>query len=184
MRSQINRKKKNLISYNPNSFSSKLLETMEYLVGTTYIAFSRKSLIKKLQMDPSREGYKIFKALYNLERGDFIKKTEDDKYELTAKGVKRINFSKFFKLSFNKKVKDGFWRVIIFDIPESNKGKRELLRSKLKEFDFKMLQKSVFISPYVCEKEIAELCKILGLGDEVCIIVAKSLSGFEKKLKI
>ncbi|TSC91246.1 MAG: phenylacetic acid degradation operon negative regulatory protein [Parcubacteria group bacterium Gr01-1014_2] len=127
-------------------------------------------------MDPYWEGQRLFGALGNLEKGSFIKKVGSGSYKLTKKGIKRINFSKFFRLSLDKKEKDGLWRVVIFDIPEKQKVKRDLLRQKLKELDFKMIQKSVFVSPYICEKEILELCKILGLKKEVSILTTKTIN--------
>lgn len=166
-------KNREQIFHKPNSFTSQVLEFIEYMIGATYIAFSRKTLMKKLYMNPSYEGDKLLSALFSLERNEFIKKVDRDRFRLTQKGVKRINFSRFFRLSLDKNKKDGLWRVIIFDIPEKQKVKRELLRQKLKEFDFKMMQKSVFISPYVCEKEIKDLCEILNLRDEVKILLVK-----------
>ena len=176
MRSPVTNTKKDKVFHKPNSATSKLLEAIEFLIGFHYLAFSRKSLMIKLKMDPFWEGHKILSAFSNLERGNFIRKTGDEHYKLTKKGIKRINFSKFFRLSLNKKKKDGLWRVVIFDIPEKQKVKRELLRQKLKEFDFKMIQKSVFAAPYICEKEISELCKILDLKNEVSILTTKSIS--------
>lgn len=178
MRSPVtnSKRKGDKVFHNPNSMTSKLLEAVEFLVGLNYVAFSKRGLMAKLRMDPYWEGQTILNTLANLERGSFIKKTGDNSYKLTKKGIKRINFSKFFELSLDKKKKDGLWRVVIFDIPEKQKVKRELLRQKLKEFDFKMLQKSVFASPYICEKEISELCKILGLKKEVSILTTKTIS--------
>lgn len=174
---EINSKiKKEQIFHKLDSATSKLLEVIEFFVGLNYVAFSRKSLGAKLNMDPYWEGQKILGTLGNLVRGDFIKKVGDDNYKLTKKGIKRINFSKLFKLKLDKKKKDGFWRVVIFDIPEKQKIKRELLRQKLKELDFKMIQKSVFASPYICEKEISELCRILDLKSEVSIFTTKTIN--------
>lgn len=127
-------------------------------------------------MDPYWEGQKLLGTLANLERGNFIKKVGESTYKLTQKGIKRINFSKLFKLSLDKKKRDGFLRVVIFDIPEKDRMKRDLLRSKLREFEFKMIQKSVFISPYICEKEIKELCRILNLKKEVSIFITKTVN--------
>lgn len=167
--------KGNQILHKPDSMTSKLLEIIEFIVGFNYVAFSRKSLMTKLRMDPFWEGQKIFKSLYNLEKGNFIKRVGGNNYRVTNKGIKRINYSKFFRLALSKKKKDEFLRVVVFDIPEKQKVKRELLRRKLKEFDFQMIQKSVFVSEYVCEKELLELCKILNLRKEVQIILAKNI---------
>lgn len=177
MRSPVtNNKKKDKFFHKPDSATSKLLKVIEFLIGFNYVAFSRKSLGAKLMMDPYWEGQKILNALGNLERGNFIKKIGNENYKLTKKGIKRVNFSKFFKLSLDKKKKDGLWRVVIFDISEKQKVKRDLLRQKLKELEFKMIQKSVFMSPYICEKEIFELRELLDLKDEVSILIVKSIS--------
>lgn len=48
---------------------------------------------------------------------------------------------------------DKKWRIIIFDIPEKIKKKREALRLRLKNIGFFELQKSVFICPFECKKE-------------------------------
>jgi len=170
------KKKRDQFFHKLDSATSKLLEIIEVLVGFHYIAFSKKSLGAKLRMDPYWEGQKILNTLANLERGNYIKKTVDNNYKLTKKGIKRINFSKLFKLSLDKNKKDGLWRVVIFDIPEKQRVKRDLLRQKLKDFDFKMIQKSVFVSPYICEKEIKELCKILDLKSGVSILTAKTIN--------
>lgn len=59
---------------------------------------------------------------------------------------------------------DGKWRVIIFDIPESLRIKREAFRGKLKELGFYPLQKSVWVYPYPCQKEIELLREFFGLS--------------------
>lgn len=46
--------------------------------------------------------------------------------------------------------------VIIFDIPEDNRSKRDRLRDMLQMLDFKYLQKSVWIGPSPLPKEFIE----------------------------
>lgn len=48
---------------------------------------------------------------------------------------------------------DGKWRMVIFDIPEKRKGDRDTLRRLLVQFGFKMLQASVWASPYAVPQE-------------------------------
>lgn len=181
------KKSSNNFSFKPNSFSSRLLEAIEFIVGLHYTAFTRKSLGYKLRMDPQWEGHKIIRTLLSLERGKFIERVDRDKYKLTKKGMRRIQWQKLSKIALNSRKKDGLFRVLIFDIEETEKLKRELLRKKLKEFGFRMIQRSVFVSPYACEDGVKELCSILGLDKEVTILLAKSLNknlgGLEKWYK-
>ncbi|MFN3302053.1 MAG: CRISPR-associated endonuclease Cas2, partial [Patescibacteria group bacterium] len=72
---------------------------------------------------------------------------------LTPKGEELILKSKD-KFREYKKRKDGKWVMVIFDIPEKKKRKRELLREKMKFLGFKMLQKSIWISPLDVINEI------------------------------
>lgn len=58
---------------------------------------------------------------------------------------------------------DGIWRLIIFDIPEKLKIKREAFRGKLKELGFYLLQKSIWAYPYLCEKEVKLLREFFNL---------------------
>jgi len=58
---------------------------------------------------------------------------------------------------------DRQWRIIIFDIPESSKHKRDLLRTLLKKNNFHKLQASVFIHPYPLNREAISYLKESGL---------------------
>ena len=58
---------------------------------------------------------------------------------------------------------DGKWRIIIFDIPEKIRGKRDLLRKELVAFGFAQLQRSVWAYPYPLPKEFIELWDSAGI---------------------
>lgn len=49
---------------------------------------------------------------------------------------------------------DKKWRLVIFDVPEEKKLARNAFQNKLKDLGFLQLQKSVYIYPFDCEKEI------------------------------
>lgn len=72
----------------------------------------------------------------------------------------------------NDKKWDGKWRIVIFDIWEKNKRKRDLLRQELIDFGFIKLQNSVWITPYDCEDYVNLLKTDLGVGKGVIYIVA------------
>ena len=56
---------------------------------------------------------------------------------------------------------DGKWRMILSDIPESKKKSREHLRYHLKRLGFIEFQKSVYLFPFECEKEMKYLIEYL-----------------------
>lgn len=71
---------------------------------------------------------------------------------------------------------DKKWRVVIFDIPDKFKRRaRDALREKLKKLGFCQLQKSVWVIPYPCQKEIQLLCELFNITPFVNIITAESI---------
>ena len=65
---------------------------------------------------------------------------------------------------------DGRWRIVIFDIPESHKRLRDSFRKKLKIWDFKILQHSVWISKQDITFKLRKLISELGLQNWVLVI--------------
>lgn len=70
---------------------------------------------------------------------------------------------------------DGKWRVVIFDIPEYLKDTRDILRARLKQIGMIELQKSVFIHPYPCEREVEFLTEYYEIRPHVRFITAESV---------
>lgn len=74
---------------------------------------------------------------------------------LSEKGKRKVLEFNIDNIKINKPLRwDKKWRVVFFDIPEKRRGERNVLREKLKELDFKEIQKSVFVHPYPCFDEI------------------------------
>lgn len=65
---------------------------------------------------------------------------------------------------------DGKWRVVVFDIPESKRLIRDILRSRLKLWGFKPWQKSVWASKKNVTNKLRNLVKELDITDWVLVI--------------
>lgn len=122
----------------------------------------------------------VLRSLRQLKKNRLIKIIEKNGQQilsLTEDGKKRV-------LSFdldNIKIKqpkkwDGYWRVIIFDIPESQKKGRDALNQKLKEMGFYGLQKSCFIYPFECYNEIEFVSEFFGVMQHIQFILAKKIT--------
>lgn len=74
-----------------------------------------------------------------------------------------------------KQAWDGKWRIIVFDIPESAKEKRNLLRTLLKRNNFKRLQNSVYINPYPLNREAIRYLKETKLTDFIRIFKVEEM---------
>ena len=71
-------------------------------------------------------------------------KRGDSSWRLSKKG--KHWFEKNRRLSLPKNPDpDGITRLVIFDIPERERGKRDAVRAELIEYNFQMLQRSVWI---------------------------------------
>jgi CRISPR-associated endonuclease Cas2 len=70
---------------------------------------------------------------------------------------------------------DKKWRIVLFDIPEKNKKARDVLRFHLKKMGFFEYQKSVFITPHNCEKEIEFISEFYRIKPFIRIIIATKL---------
>jgi DNA-binding transcriptional regulator PaaX len=105
-------------------------------------------------------GKNVSREIRNLKKSEFIRKitkTKDGNYqlELTKKGkAKAMEYYFLQKLEIKDKIWDGRWRMLIFDVPENLRKGRDALRWKIRKLGFRELQKSVFVIPYECKKEI------------------------------
>jgi phenylacetic acid degradation operon negative regulatory protein len=70
---------------------------------------------------------------------------------------------------------DGKWRIVLFDIPESKKKIRDILRFHLKKLGFFEFQKSVFVHPFECKSEIEFLIEFYQIRRHVRFIIAESI---------
>lgn len=166
------------------------MNVMAEIISEADIIFSRESLYKKLYQREREEDFDrryLNRSLKRFENQGVLKRIRDkgkDYYRLTDMGLKKLTdfrLDKNFKLIDQKW--DGCWRLVIFDIPEDKKAVREALRAKLRHFGFYPLQKSVFVYPYACEKEIGDLADFFELGDNIETLLVKSLGRKEKEVR-
>lgn len=102
-------------------------------------------------------------------QGWLKKKASQDKifFELTSKGrIKQM----VFKLRTAKRQRGKQSTIIMFDIPEEKRIYRNFLRRILKQMKFVMIQKSVFIAPYILPKEFYDLLEEMDLARFVKVI--------------
>lgn len=119
---------------------------------------------------------RFYHEMYRLRRAGFIKKYFDGKeeiIELLPKGGKQIQTY----LAHDMEIIppswwDRKWRLVIYDISDDKKNKREILRQKLENLGFLKLQESVYVYPFECLREIELLKNIYFLGPHVQYIVA------------
>lgn len=78
---------------------------------------------------------------------------------------------------------DHKWRLIMFDLPVNYSRQRMPFRAKLVDFGFRVYQKSVFIYPYECRKEVFAVAEMYGVREYVRYIVAEEIADMHKFAK-
>ena len=123
------------------------------------------------------------RSINHLKRRSLVSVAEKDGQQiltLSEEGKKRLLQFDLDKIVIKKPRKwDGYWRLVLFDIPEKKKPAREALRSKLKQLGFYQLQKSCFVYPFECKAEIDFVSELFEVSPYVNFILAKELEGRE-----
>ncbi|HOJ86458.1 MAG TPA: CRISPR-associated endonuclease Cas2 [Elusimicrobiales bacterium] len=115
----------------------------------------KASLSLPYELKDAREEV-ITAKIRQLYKNKLIQKNSKGRYVLTSRGKKYIEKYRFnnLKLDIQKKKFEGKWSIVFFDIPETKRKLRNLFRKQIKLLGFYEIQKSVFVIPCVCEKEI------------------------------
>jgi len=146
-----------------------------------------KKLLKELK-NIEVEKEKIQTTLLKLEKRQIINLTEkDEKVFVEIEGKNKsviLKYSIKSILDFKKKKKEwnGRWYMVFFDVPEIQRNKRNYLRIFLIKIGFYRYQKSVYIFPYECEKEIQLIKQIVEGGKYMKYIIADKIED-EKTIK-
>ncbi len=77
---------------------------------------------------------------------------------------------------------DGFWRIVIIDIPESRKSDRDAIRYILKKAQFVQIKSSVWISPFPMEHMMIGMKDDLGLHDELMVFVTDKMDADTERI--
>lgn len=161
------------------SASSETVDAAAAFLAAGYGASAKKLDYELLKRRKARteqeERQKFYKLLYKLEKDGLIEKTKRKKpiiLHLTLKGKKFLQSLSEKKaaalpdISYKTSNADKLI-IVVFDIPESEKRKREWLRSALKNMKFRFIQKSVWIGKVKIPEEFLLDLKKLNLIDFV-----------------
>ncbi len=141
--------------------------------------------VEELKDEDTKTSYALTRALKNLVDNGYaeIHASEHQNYaKITNQGKSRLN-SLALEASdaLVPQTWDGFWRIILLDLPENRKSERESLRYLLKKANFVCLKNSAWISPYPYEHLFMNIKKDLGLSTEMMVIVTQFIDEETKK---
>ena len=132
---------------------------------------------------------KINRVLQNLEKKEiiYLERKGEDVYvhlkDFFHPTILKYSIKAIFDLKKRDQKWQGKWYLVMFDVPEIQRNKRVYLRKFLKQIGFYPYQKSVYVFPYECEKEISLIKKIVEGGKYISYIIADKIEQ-EKAVKI
>lgn len=136
-----------------------ILESLvPYTEANLLLTFKPNKFFDELDKKSFRKRQTWRNAYSKARKNGLIKVDDEGVPKLTPKGQKSL---KRYKA---KKLGKGVELMIIFDIPEVERGKRQQLRLLLKELKFRQVQKSVWTSELDGRSHIESEAKYYGFG--------------------
>ena len=149
-------------------------------------AVSLPEITKQIDTDEcsNNSRYAVTRSIKGLRDAGLIEQIPSSQFaRLTKEGKKKIHS---LELDSDKNLVntswDGFWRIILLDLPENRKSERESLRYLLKKAGFVCLKNSAWISPFPFEHLFTNIKRDLGLTTEMMIIVTEFIDEESKKV--
>lgn len=142
-----------------------LLETMllaliPYSKQNLKLAFRPKQFFKDLESSKNYKISSIETTYYRAKRNGLIIE-DNNKVRLSQKAQERV------KTLNSTKLEGDVYLMIIFDIPEKFRSKRDRFRDYLKSLEFTQTQKSVWINKLDYRKQVIEAISELKLSPYV-----------------
>lgn len=154
-------------------FSKKIINILSGRPAVSTFELKDRILVDKNEqyaLNRSIKGLKDAGLIENIDSG------QNQYTKLTKEGKKKANSLKLEnENAIISNIWDGYWRIILLDIPEERKSEREALRYLLKKAGFVCLKNSVWISMYPFEHLFTNIKKDLDLSTELIIIVTNKI---------
>ena len=119
---------------------------------------------------PEKQKRNLKKIIYKL-KSDGLIEVSDKRLKLTVKGKNKLTdqASRLPDKNYERAKDDGF-KIIAFDIPEKQRGKRAWLRDVLMNLGFKMFQRSVWYGKAGIPKQFINDLRKMGILEHVDIL--------------
>jgi len=168
--------------YNKGEIAEIILKT---LLAVGFITFAiampnAVQIFKYFKPNNWKDRARIKESVSRLEKGGYIKNRggASETFTLTEKGREKAMRYAIEQMKIaSQKTWDKKWRLVMFDVPEEKKQARRAINFALKKLGCVQYQKSVFITPFPCEKEIDFVGECFGIREYIRIVVAGYVEG-------
>ena len=180
--SQSNKIESDMKKFKRNAITKIVLSTL-LAVGFITVALAAPNAVQIFKYFKPKNAYereRIKNSLTRLQRQGLIKQRDrmDGYFVLTAEGKAKAMRYRLEDTKIQKQKKwDRKWRLVMFDIPQEKQKARQAVNFALKKIGCVHYQKSVFITPFPCKKEIDFIGDTFGVREYIRIVVAENIEG-------
>lgn len=153
------------------------------LIGLPFFESSRiyRVSARKIKNELNAESIDISRKISYLKKMGYIEYFLEGKeafWEITKKGKDKFERYQILNPVISKPSKwDGKWRVVIFDVPNKNKTRRDGFRRKIVELGFEKVQESVYVYPFECALAVSNLAELYMISNNVLIMISEVIQG-------
>lgn len=126
-------------------------------------------------LDKQEREREIRRTLYYMKERGYLAGEYEHGLQLTDKARERLARIDAKLIATPQDVWDGWWRIIIYDIPNELQSARHALQNELRRYGCYILQRSVYITPFPCIDDIQTLAARCGADKYVTHFEAKNL---------
>lgn len=150
------------------------------IAGVIVIAATMPNAVQLFKYFKPKNAYeraRIKQSVNRLEKQGLIKRRGEG-FIITTSGIKKAAHFKIRSTRIaRQKIWDKKWRIVMFDIPEKKKTARRAVNHALKGLGCVQYQKSVFVTPFPCEKELDLVGDYFEIRKHIKLILADKIEG-------
>lgn len=165
-----------IVTYQP-TLGETAIAILDELATATLAAFYPHPYYHKFCAHAHRRS--LYNSLKRLEQRRLVgveRRGRREEWRLTSEGKKLARRLKMKLEQAGAQRWDKKWRLVVFDIPERIRDRRNFLRNELAALGLRQLQKSVWVTPYPLPEEFSEVVSELELGKHFRVVVAERIS--------
>jgi len=147
--------------------SKKIILELVKLSGIVAVGLLIPNAVKLFAKKHPKKFYRLSRmtqTIRSLEKQGLLKNTPDGLMLTSAGNRKLLSIERPLIVEKQKKKWDGKWYIVMFDVWESRRRTRDLLRDELRGYGFIKIQNSVWVYPFDCLEFVALLKEDLAVG--------------------
>ena len=140
-------------------------------------------ILERYEQEVDIDHRRMRKTLHYLKTRGYVVNAVEGKerfIEVSKKALVKIRSERFWEALPTPPKWDRRWRMVIFDMPAKWEKTRHKFPNQLKAWGFVPLQRSVYVYPFECRKELNTLIQLHKVHEKVIYLIADIIEGEER----